>query len=389
MGYKIQGRKFYIPLRGLASVVSLILAVWYSRDLGVINRSYLAVIMVACSLNIIAFTSGTTLTLRTQKSHQMKMSLRTSFSTCIIFELLLSSVFFFSFLAIFSMLKERLPFNLVLIAGVYFVCAFFHTVLVEYLLAKDHFHSAAKVELATVLLQVILFFLIRNLSRLSIASSVLTSFALSYFIICCFIVYNSPSNGFVGFSSPREFWVLTQGNHLFGTVIGALDRLDRILVAFLLPTINLGQYATMGSLLSFFRFLPEGFSKIVVSGPVHTKFKSVSGKITTSVAAAILIASVILVSRVLIEEILGFEWLLSIPIYISFVFYEIMRGLFHINFNSRIAKSLRPNSWTLIRLLLTCLALAFILSKALGLIGIPLAFGIGYTVADITLRIKK
>ena len=247
----------------------------------------------------------------------------------------------------------------------------------------------AKLELATVLLQVILFFLIRNLSRLSIASSVLTSFALSYFIICCFIVYNSPSNGFIGFSSPMEFWVLTRGNHLFGTVIGALDRLDRILVAFLLPTINLGQYATMGSLLSFFRFLPEGFSKIVVSGPVHTKFKSVSGKITTSVAAAILIASVILVSRVLIEEILGFEWLLSIPIYLSFVFYEIMRGLFHINFNSRIAKSLMPNSWTLIRLLLTCLVLAFILSKALGLIGIPLAFGIGYTVAYITLRIKK
>lgn len=389
MGYKVQGRKFYIPLRGLASIVSLILAVWYSRDLGVVNRSYLAVIMVACSLNIIAFTSGTTLTLRAHKSHQMKKSLRTSFSTCIILELFLSSIFFVSSLAIFSILKESLPINLVLIAAMYFVCAFFHTVLVEYLLAKDNFHSAAKFELATVLLQVILFFLISRLSKLSIASSVLTSFAFSYFIICCFIVYKSPSTGFIGFSNPREFWVLTRGKHLFGTVIGVLDRLDRVLVAFLLPTINLGQYATMGSLLSYFRFLPEAFSKIVVSGPVQTKFKSVSGKVTTSLIAAILIASVILVSRVLIEEILGFEWLLSIPIYLSFAFYEVMRGLFHINFNSRIAKSLMPNSWTLIKLFFICLVLAFILGKALGLIGIPLAFGFGYAVAYTILRFKK
>ena len=389
MAYEIQGRKFYIPLRGLASMVSLFLAVGYSYDLGVVNRSYLAVVMVTCSLNIVAFTSGTTLTLRAHKSHQIKESLRTSFSTCIILELFFSLGFFLFSLVIFSMLKEPLPANLVLIAIVYFVCAFFHTVLLEYLLAKDNFHTAAKLEFVTVLLQVILFYLIKDFSSLSIASSVLTSLAISYFSICCFIVFKSPPTGFVGFSNPREFWVLTRGKHLFGTVIGVLDRLDRVLVAFLLPTINLGQYATMGSLLSLLRFLPEAFSKIVISGPVQTKYKSVLGKFITTAVAAIFMTLLILISRVVIEKVLGFEWLLSIPIYVSFALYEIARGAFHISYNNRIAKSSTPNSSNLINLVFICLALALILTKATGLIGIPLAFGIGYAIAYKNLRIKK
>jgi hypothetical protein len=389
MAYTIQGRRFYIPLRGLASVVSLLLAVWYSHDLGVVNRSYLAVIMVACSLSIIAFTSGTTLTLRAYKSYQIVKSLRTSFSSCIILELIFSISFFVFSLVVFSIVKEPIPTNLVLIANVYFVCAFFHTVLVEYLLANDKFHTAAKLEFFTVLLQVMLFFLLNGYSSLSTASSVLISFAVSYFSICCFIVYKSPSSGFIGFSNPRNFWDLTKGKHLFGTVIGVLDRLDRVLVAFLLPTINLGQYATMGSLLSFFRFLPEAFSKIVVSGPIETKFKSTFSKITTIACSTILVLVVILISRIFIEAILGSEWLLSIPIYISFALYEIVRGFFHVRYNSCVAKLSTPSSWTLTNLFFICLVLAFILSNVMGLIGIPLAFGIGYLGAYTALRIEK
>jgi hypothetical protein len=98
---------------------------------------------------------------------------------------------------------------------------------------------------------------------------------------------------------------------------------------------------------------------------------------------------VILISRIFIEEILGSEWLLSIPIYISFALYEIVRGFFHVRYNSCLAKLSTPSSWTLINLFFICLVLAFILSNVMGLIGIPLAFGIGYLGAYTALRIEK
>ena len=173
---------------------------------------------------------------------------------------------------------------------------------------------------------------------------------------------------------------------MFGSVIGVLDRMDRILIAFLLPTINLGQYATMGSLLSFFRFLPESISKILVSGPVNAQFKFIRKKFVLFVVVLLLVTSIIIISRFLIEKVLGPERLLSASIYICFALYEIFRGLFQIGYNQRLAKSKVPNNWVIVNLLVLSLILAAFLGKALGLVGIPLAFGIAYL---ISLRILK
>jgi hypothetical protein len=384
-----EARRSYVPLRGIASAISLLLAVWYSSDLGVLNRSYLAVIMVSCSLSIVAFTSGTTLTLRSLKGNQVSKSLRTSYSACILIEFFSSMGFFVVCLVAFSNIKEALPMNLIIIALVYYIAAFLHTITMEFLLYIDSFHTAAKLELITVLLQIVCFFLMRRWSSFSIASSVLVSFAIPYLVICIFTIWKTHSRGFNGFSNPVEFWMLTRGKHMFGSVIGVLDRLDRILIAFLLPTINLGQYATMGSLLSFFRFLPESISKILVSGPVNAQFKFIRKKFVLFVVVLLLVTSIIIISRFLIEKVLGPEWLLSVSIYICFALYEIFRGLFQIGYNQRLAKSKVPNNWVIVNLLVLSLILAVFLGKALGLVGIPLAFGIAYLISLRILKVAK
>ena len=233
------------------------------------------------------------------------------------------------------------------------------------------------------------FFIVGRLTPLSIASSVLTSFAISYFLICIHLLTKIPERGFKGISNPADFWVLTKGKHFFGSVVGVLDRMDRTLIAFLLPTTNLGQYATMGSLLSFFRFLPEAISKILVSGPVNAQFKFVRKKSVLFGATILLVTSIIIVSRFLIEKILGPEWLLSVSIYICFAVYEIVRGLFQIGYNQRLAKSHVANNWVIVNLTVLSLILAIFLAKALGLVGVPLAFGVAYLISLRALRVAK
>lgn len=376
-----QARRSYIPLRGTAAAISLLLAVWYSRDLGIINRSYLAVIMVTCSLCVITFTSGTTFTLRAQKSNHLPRYLRTSFSACIILELLISFSFFLVSLMAFSAVKEKLPANLVVIASIYFICAFFHNTFMEYLLSLDRFGSASKLELSTVLLQVVSFFLMSKFFPLSIASSVLLSFAASYLSILIYIASTTPVREFFGFSNPRVFWVLTSGNHLLGTVLGALDRMDRVLIAFFLPTVNLGQYAAMGSLLSYFRFLPEALSKIIVSGPINRQFRLLKNKYITGISLVFFFSFVILFSRLFIEIALGSEWLLSIWVYVSFAVYEIARGWFQVLYNRNLSQRLVPSYWILVNLVFICLIFSMFAVSMLGLVGVPLAFGLGYLVS--------
>jgi hypothetical protein len=276
-----------------------------------------------------------------------------------------------------------------MIALVYYIFAFFHTIFMEFLLFGDRFYTAAKIELITVLLQVGYFLATKELASFSTASSVLISFSVSYLSVCIYIVWKNPIPRFRGFSNPSEFWKLTKGRHLIGTVIGALDRMDRILIAFLLPTTNLCQYSTMGSLLSFFRFLPEAISKIIISGPVNFRLRYVTKKPILIACVAVLVLSTIVISRFLIGKFLGSEWLLSVPIYITFALYEIFRGLFQISYNQRLAKSRTASNWVMVNLTVLSLFLATFLGKSIGLVGIPLGFGIGYLISYWTLKFGK
>jgi hypothetical protein len=321
-----------------------------------------------------------------RKSHNLTKLIQTSFSACIILELLLSICFFALFLTIFSIVKEPLPLNLLVIAMIYFVCAFFHNVFMEYLLSLDRFRTAANLEFLTVLLQVVIFSLVLEFGPLTVASSILVSFAVSYFTILGYILFKVPLLGFMGISNPRNFWILANGNHLIGTILGVLDRTDRVLIAFLLPTTSLGQYAAMASMLSYFRFLPEALSKIVVSGPIGTKLEFLRSKLGFFFGMTFLLSSIILVSRSFIEIVLGSEWLLSVWVYISFGLYEVVRGVFQVQYNKRLALSLSPNHWLLLGLASSCLVFSLFFTITLGLIGVPIAFGLCYLLALITLR---
>ena len=373
-----QNRRIYVPMRGIASAASLILAFWYSKELGVLNRSFLAVIMTTSILCSIAFTSGATFTLRALKINGVSDVLKKSFFTLVAIQGLLAFVTYSVALGIFSQFKDELPRQLILAALVYFIFSLLHLVMMEILLAADMFKKVGQLEILTVASQIVLFFGFSFVTHISVASRVLLSLTISYLIICVYVTLILDFKPFFGYSSPKEFWRLTRGRNSLGTVFGILDRADRIIIAWTLPTINTGQYAVMGSILGFFRFLPDAISKIIVSGKISFLVRLVRIKALVILGLILSLATLTVTSQIVIKYYLGAEWLL--PWWISLLFgaQEIARGTFQVVQNERLSKLLGQNSHLHFLLLVTNVGLAFLLSHTFGLVGVPLGFLLGY-----------
>ena len=373
-----QSRRIYLPMRGFASAGSLLLAFWYSRELGVLNRSFLAVIMTTSILCSIAYSSGSTFTLRSLKVHKISAELKKSFATLVVIQGAAALVTYSVALFIFSEFKDYLPSQLIFVSIAYFIFSYLHLILMEILLAEDKFQKAGFLELFTICIQIFTFFGTSFFEAISVAARVLLSLIISYFVISVYVLNKINLRQFFGFVHPRHFWMLTRGKNSLGTVLGILDRADRILIAWILPTINTGQYAVMGSILSFFRFAPDSISKIIVSRKSSFLRTLVNLKLFVAFTSIFGLILLTLFSQFVIQFFLGSDWLL--PWWISFTYgaQEIARGTFQVTQNHRLAMIPDHRSHLSIHLLGANLTLAVILCSLLGLIGVPLGFLIGY-----------
>jgi hypothetical protein len=382
-------RKMYVPLRGFATVASLFLAFKYSKDLGVINRSYVAIIMTSSILSLTIFTSGTTLTLRNIKLDISNNRLNSSFSALIIIEGILGFTIFNFSLLIFSFLKSPIPNQLIMISSLYYISSFAHLVALESLLAQVKFKLAGKYEFITILLQISLYTFSELISSISIAVRLLLVFTLSYLIVVFLILMRRdlPISVLKPNFEPQLFWNLCKNNHLINTSLGFVDRIDRIMIAWILPTINVGQYSAMSSLVSITRFIPDAVSKILVAGKVSSKYR-ITRNMALPIGLIILgVLSLIPFSQWLISRLLGPEWLL--PWYISgiFLLQELGRGTFQIlqNRELRNAQSVTAHNASIILIVFT-LVLGAIFALLLKLPGVPLGFAIAYLFAILYLR---
>ena len=392
MNTSFGSRKIYVPLRGFATAASLFLAFKYSKDLGVINRSYIAIIMTSSILSLTIFTSGTTLTLRNIKLDISKKRLNSSFSSLIIIEGILGFILFYFSLLIFSLLKSPIPNQLIIISSFYFVSSFAHLIALESLLAQVKFKLAGKYEFLTILLQILIYTFSGLISSVSIAVRLLLTFTLSYIIVVLLILIKRDLqvSVFKPNFEPQLFWNLCKNKHLINTSLGFVDRIDRIMIAWILPTINVGQYSAMSSLVSITRFIPDAISKILVAGKVSSKYR-IARYIAMSIGLILLgVLSLIPISQWLISRLLGPEWLL--PWYVSgiFLLQELGRGTFQIlqNRESRNSQSVTAHNASLI-LIVFSLVLGAIFALLLQLPGVPLGFAIAYLFAILYLRRNK
>lgn len=385
------GHKFYLFGRGAATTLSLLFALYYSNELGVLSRSYLVMIMTSSVLIGITLTSGTTLTIRKLGLDKNSKKSLASFHSLILIELLVGCILFILALLAFSEIKYQLHPTLIIIAIAYYLVSISHLIVLELLLAYAVFKFLAISEIFTIVLQLSLFYLFSEFLDVSIASKVLFSFILSYIVIAGIGIgyLKSRFRYSIHFKNPLIFFKMTKGNHTVGTVLGIVDRFDRLIIAWFLPISLLGKYAVMSSAISFFRFIPEAFAKLLVSTKsaawrkvFDAKYILVGILVSTSIA--------VLVLQSLIRLTLGSNWLLPLSISYVFALQELTRGMFQLLGNYRIAigKSSTAHTGSLCLLLITA-PLAYLLASWKGLIGVPLGFLISYILVLFIMRDKR
>ena len=204
-------RRSYLPSRAIATGLSLALAFYYSKDLGVVNRSFVAVIMTASILSIAACVSGSTLTLRTIKLNMMDLNLRASFKSLVLLQGMLALTLYLLAIFSFSLFKDALPVQLLLVSIVYFVFSFLHLLFLEIVLATGDFKKAGELEILTVILQIIGYFSGSLIDEISKASRLLFSFSISYLVVILIAWRITHFNLFTPLSSPINFFSLTKG----------------------------------------------------------------------------------------------------------------------------------------------------------------------------------
>ena len=374
------GHKLYVAGRGLAMTLALIFAFYYSKELGVLSRSYLVMIMTSSILISTSLTSGTTLTLRNFGKQKTTNENLRSFHSLILFEILIGILLFFFSLLAFSVFKYPLHPTLFSISLLYFVVSAAHLISFEILVSCAAFKALAISEIVTIVLQILSYFLIGTMLEISIAIRVLVSFIFSYIVILvAAFIYLRHNYGYkVNFGNPMVYLGLSKGNHTLGIVLGIVDRIDRVIIAWSLPLILLGKYAIMSSSISFFRFVPETIGKLIVSSKSNILRKYLQLKFIW-LWAFVLISVVVICLQAFTSQFFGPEWLLSWSIAFVFALQEIARGTFQLTTNYKVAlgDSLNVHRAAKYLLFISC-PLAIVLSRWLGIIGVPLGFLVSY-----------
>ena len=374
------GHKLYAAGRGLAMTLALIFAFYYSKELGVLSRSYLVMIMTSSILISTSLTSGTTLTLRNFGKQKTTNENLGSFHSLILFEMLIGILLFFFSLLAFSEFKYPLHPTLFSISLLYFVFSAAHLIAFEILVSCAAFKALAISEIVTIVLQILSYFFIGTMLEVSIAVRVLISFIFSYSVIlvATFIYLRHIYEYKVKFGNPMVYLGLSKGNHTLGMVLGIVDRIDRVIIAWSLPLILLGKYAIMSSSISFFRFVPETIGKLIVSSKSNILRKYLQLKFIW-LWAFVLISVVVICLQAFISQFFGPEWLLSWSIAFVFALQEIARGMFQLTTNYKVVLGDSLNVHRAAKYLLFISApLAIVLSQWLGIVGVPLGFLVSY-----------
>ena len=387
----VSDRRSYFLTRALTTLLALAFALAYSKSLGLTNRSLLAFVMTSNSMIWILATSGTTLTLRKLNPKLLNNRISKSFISLMSLEIVGAFILFIVTNLIYSQFKNELPKNLFLGVLVYFIFSGLHMLSIEILIAFEKFRLAGTLDLITLLIQIITFYLVVSFNVLSLANSLLVAFSISYFIVSLIIVLvvKASHTITIGFSSPREFYLLTKGNHSLGFTLAVMDRLDRLLVGILLPTEMLGRFAVTSGMFTVFRFIPNATSKLLASKSNSVLPNWVSSKRIVITLMSVVTLVMLFGSRLVVESWLGASWLLPLSVTFLILVQEVIRGAFEINSNKSILEgfsNLVHKQSVLIPIF--AILIAYLSTKTFGIVAIPFTFSLSYLAALIFLRAK-
>ena len=146
-------RFLYLFGRAGATFASLVLALGYSRDLGVVNRSSISMVMSTNALLWVVLTSGATLTIRKIGWVNAGNAVIRSFLSVVLGQFVIIVLAFSCVITLYSQIKNPIALNLMIMSLLYVTASGIHLVLMELLLSTGRFNSAGLLEILTVSIQ--------------------------------------------------------------------------------------------------------------------------------------------------------------------------------------------------------------------------------------------
>ena len=388
--------RLFLSTRGLTSGLALVLALYYTKLLGVEKRSILVFIMVTALILTVIFTSGVSLTFRNRPAESISGKNLMAYLTTITLGGLGVAILSSVLLSFFSQSKSQIPASIYIIGFVYSFLACVNLGFQDALVAKGNLKLATFLDFVTILIQGLSLIFFVYLDQTSLFMSVIISFVISYLLIVfatlsVFIQTEKLEFGGV----KREIKLLlnsSKQNQLFGIANGMADRLDRFLIGLMLPLTFLAKYALITSLISFTRFFPEAYNRVLLLK--HHQKSAKQKKNFGFVAYALIGIAVtvfVFISQGFIQIVFGQKWLLPLNIALIFALQEILRGWYQSNATKLVAiGGSKAVSQMSLFLIVGALVLMLVGINVVGLVGAPLSMVILYAILNqvVTRKLK-
>jgi len=378
--------RLFVSTRGVTSGLALVLALYYTKLLGVEKRSILVFIMVSALILTVILTSGISLTLRSRPTGSIKSSDLVSFLSIITASGVLVGVLNTLLLTYYAGIRSDLTTAIYIICFIYSFFACVNLGFQEALVARGNLKLAAFFDLITILVQGLSLLFFVYLDQTSLFISVMISFVFSYLLISfatLSVFIQTESINFSNVISTSKQLIKTSGNNqLFGIANGLVDRMDRFLIGLIMPLALLSKYALITSVISFTRFFPEAYNRILLlrhhsTEPRQKRTFGITGLMLISIGVVVFV----LLAQLFIEFIFGNKWVLPLEVAALFAFQEILRGYYQSNAIKLVSLGgSRFISYISFFLILIAVLLMVLLINQFGLIGAPISMILIYLV---------
>ena len=389
--------RWFVSTRGFSSILALLLALSYTKILGIDKRSILAFIMVSALILTVILTSGLSLALRNKPKNEIRNEEFVGYLVLLSILSLIAGGINCILLLFYSNIKSDIPTPIFVVCFVYTVLACANLGIQDALLAAGNVKTAVIFDLLTILIQIasLLFFV--KIAQTSLIVSVFISFIFSYSLIsfasATILINAFPTQRSLLNTGARSMLMQSKKQILFGIASGLVDRVDRFLIGLILPIAFLAKYALLSSLISFARFLPDSAAKISLLAH-HNGGKTRGTSYSRRQVLFILVTAILFVaaSQGFIYIAFGNAWVLPLYVGILLVCQEILRGNYQMKATELVALGgTQAMSRIAGLLILLSLSLITIFVFVWGVWGAPLAMLAVYCLITflVNLELKK
>ena len=389
--------RWFISTRGFSSVLALLLALSYTKILGIDKRSILAFIMVSALILTVILTSGLSLALRNKPKEEIKNEEFVGYLVLLSILSLFAGGINCLLLLFYSNIKSDIPAPIFVVCFVYTVLACANLGIQDALLAAGNVKTAVIFDLLTILIQILSLLFFVNIAQTSLMVSVFISFIFSYSLIsfasATILLVAFPIQSSLLNVGARSILMQSKKQVLFGIASGLVDRVDRFLIGLILPISFLAKYALLSSIISFARFLPDSAAKISLLAH-HSGEKTRGVSYSPRQMLFILAAGALFVtaSQGFIYIAFGNAWVLPLYVALLLVCQEILRGNYQMKATELVALG-GTHAMSRISglLILLSLSLITVFVFILGVWGAPLAMLVVYSLLTflVDLELKK